>query len=220
MLLRNPAAGDESPPGRLSPRLRLKLRRAPRPLVSLLVSWLGHAAESPASTEPKDVAPESRGGRAISAHIAEAMRAQLPAFKPPPPPPPTPVAEPGPSVPADAPVIMEKVVVIEKKVPTVGEFQILSKAGQAAYLQKQFPGAVVPGPDPLTEATPNYAAQMLRDKIRLERLRDLEETVDTLRATGDIAASNRLKEEMQRALIRRHDWRDERLDRSYNRDRR
>ena len=68
------------------------------------------------------------------------------------------------------PVILEKIVVTEQKVPTMGEFQMLTKAGQAAYLQKQFPGAVVPGPDPLTESTPNYASQMLRDKRRLEAL--------------------------------------------------
>ena len=97
---------------------------------------------------------------------------------------------------------------------------MLTKMGQAAYLQKQFPGAVVPGPDPLTETTPNYAAQMLRDKQRQEKLRSLGENVAAFRATGDKAGSERLEEEMQRALIRRYDWRDERLDRSYDKDRR
>lgn len=97
---------------------------------------------------------------------------------------------------------------------------MLTKAGQAAYLQKQFPGAVAPGPDPLTESTPNYASQMLRDKRRQEHLRKWGEAVETFRATGDLVGSARLKEEMQRALIRSYDWRDERIDRTYNNDRR
>lgn len=108
----------------------------------------------------------------------------------------------------------------DKKAPNMEEFQMLTKAGQTAYLQKQFPGAVVPGPDPLTESTPNYASQMLRDKRRQENLRKWGEAVETLRATGDLAGSARLKDEMQRALMRRHDWRDERLDRAHNNDRR
>lgn len=185
----------------------------------LLVPWLGYAAETPAPSEKKNATPENRSGRAISSHIAEAIRAQLPAFKPAPPPPPPP-AEAGSAGGADIPVILEAVVVSEKKAPTMGEFQMLTKAGQAAYLQKQFPGAVVPGPDPLTETTPNYASQMLRDKRRLETLRHWGDAVATFRATGDITGSNRLKEEMQRALIRSYDWRDERIDRAYNNGRR
>lgn len=111
-------------------------------------------------------------------------------------------------------------VVNEKKVPSLGEFQMLTKAGQAAYLQKLFPGAVVPGPDPLTETTPNYGALMLRDKRRQEALDRWTETVATLRATGDATGSKILKEEMQRSLIRTFDWRDERLDKTYNKGRR
>ena len=182
----------------------------------LLVPWLGYAAENPATPAKKTAAPENRSGGAVSSHLTEAIRARLPAFKPAPPPPP-PAAD---AASADVPIILAKVVVNEQKVPTMGEFQMLTKAGQAAYLPKQFPGAVVPGPDPLTESTPNYASQMLRDKRRLEALDKWSETVATLRATGDLAGSKRLNEEMQRALIRTYDWRDERLDRSYNNGRR
>lgn len=217
---RNLDAADESPLGRLSPNLRVNLRRSPRPLVFLLVPWLGYAVESPAPPKKKAAGEEPQGGSLVSAHIADAIRAQLPAFKPAPAPPPPPAADAGAAGTTDSPIVLERLVVTEAKAPNMGEFQMLTKVGQAAYLQKLFPGAVVPGGDPLTETQPNYASQMLRDKVRQEKLRNLSEAVETYRATGDITGSNRLKEEMQRALIRRYDWRDERLDRSYNNDRR
>ncbi len=182
----------------------------------LLVPWLGYAAETPTPAAKKNEAKESRGGSAAPAHITETIRAQLPTFKPSPPP----AADAGAAATSDVPIILARVVVTEKKAPGMEEFQILTKAGQAAYLQKQFPGAVVPGKDPLDESTPNYAAQMLRDRRRLEARSRLGEAVETFRATGDLAGSARLKDEMQRALLRRYDWRDERLDRAYNNDRR
>jgi hypothetical protein len=188
-------------------------------LVFLLVPCLGYAVENAVPPEKKSAAKESRGGSAVSAHISEAIRAQLPAFKPTPPPPP-PSTEAGAAETGEIPIILERVVVHEEKAPGMSDFQMLTKAGQAAYLQKQFPGAVVPGGDPLTETRPNYASQMLRDKRRQEHLLNFSEAVATFRATGDVAGSNRLKEEMQRTLIRTHDWRDERIDRSYNNDRR
>ncbi len=184
-----------------------------------LVPWLGYAAESPAPAEKKSGAKESRGGSTVPAHISEAIRAQLPVFKPSPPPPPS-ATDAAAAGSTDVPVILAAVIVTEKKAPSMEEFQMLTKTGQAAYLQKQFPGAVVPGPDPLTESTPNYASKMLRDKRRQENLRHWGEAVETFRATDDLAGSARLKEEMQRALMRRYDWRDERLDRAYNNDRR
>jgi len=178
--------------------------------VLLLVPWLGHAAEEPA----KPVRP----GGTVSAHISEAVRARLPGYKPAPPAPPAEaVASPEAG---ERPVILAPVVVTERKAPSMSEFQMLTKAGQAAYLQKQFPGRVLPGGDPLTETAPNYASQSLRDKRRLEHLEKFGEAVTTYRAIGDTAGSKRLKEEMQRALIRSYDWRDERIDRSYNNDRR
>lgn len=102
----------------------------------------------------------------------------------------------------------------------MSEFQMLTGAGQAAYLKKLFPGAVVPGGDPLTETRPNYASLMLREKGRQQNLHALGEAVETFRATGDQVGSERLHDEMQRTLSRQYDWRDERLDRSYNNDRR
>lgn len=179
--------------------------------------WLSYAAENSAPPAKQTGAPADRSGGAVSSHLTEAIRARLPAFKPAAPPAPTPTAD---AASSEVPVILEKVAVTEQKVPTVDEFHLLTKAGQAAYLQKRFPGAVVPGPDPLTENTPNYASQMLRDKRRQESLAKWGETVATLRATGDLAGSKSLREETQRALIRTYDWRDERLDRSYNNDRR
>jgi len=197
----------------------LKLRRPPRPLVFFIVPWLGYAAESPAPAEKKTAPKESRSGNAVSSHISEAIRARLPAFKPVPPPSPSAVDAVAVGN-AEVPVILETMVVTEQKVPAMGEFQMLTMAGQTAYLQKQFPGAVVPGGDPLTDVATNYASQMLRDKRRQEALGKWSEAVTTLRGTGDLAGSKRLKEEMQRALIRTYDWRDERMDRSYNNDRR
>ncbi|MCX6956349.1 MAG: hypothetical protein NTV51_29800 [Verrucomicrobia bacterium] len=188
----------------------MKPRRSPRLLVLLLVPWLGRAEE----TRSKPVRP----GAAVSSHISEAIRARLPAFKPPPPAPPPDAAAAAEG--GERPVILAPVVVMEKKAPTMGEFQMLTKEGQAAYLRKQFPGMVLPGGDPLTEAAPNYASQALRDKRRLEHLAKFGEAVETYRALGDQGGSKRLKEEMQRALIRSYDWRDERLDRSVNNDRR
>lgn len=206
-------------PRRLSPCLCLKLRRPARPLLLFLVPWLGYAAANPAPSTKKSTAKENRGGSALPAHISEAIRARLPAFKSSPPPSP-PAADAAAAGSTEVPVVLEAFVVTEKKPPTMEEFQMLTKAGQAAYLQKQFPGAVAPGPDPLTESTPNYASQMLRDKRRQEHLRKWGEAVETFRATGDLVGSARLKEEMQRALIRSYDWRDERIDRTYNNDRR
>jgi hypothetical protein len=225
---RNPAGGDESPAGRFACRVFVKRLQLPLCVGLLLLPWLSPGAERSAPTEGRSGAKEKRGranetrdGRVVSAHLTEAIRAQLPAFKPVPPASPTPVAaEVGALGKEDGPIILERVVVTEEKAPGMEEFQMLTKAGQTAYLQKLFPGAVTPLKDPLDESTPNFAAQMLRDKRREESLSKWSETIATFRAVGDVTGSNRLKEEMQRALVRSYDWRDERLDKSYNNGRR
>lgn len=116
---------------------------------------------------------------------------------------------------------METVVVTRsKQVPEMTEFSMLTKEGQREYLKKHFPGATPPGGDPLGNTTRNYAAGMLRDQVRLAHLEKLTDLVETFRRGGDPVTSKRVKEEMQRALIRPHDWQTEALDRSYNNDRR
>ncbi len=81
--------------------------------------WLGYASERHAPTENSAVATKRRIGGAISAHISEAILAQLPAFKPPPPP----TAKAAAPEPVDVPVILERVIVTEKQVPRMGEFR-------------------------------------------------------------------------------------------------
>jgi hypothetical protein len=107
-----------------------------------------------------------------------------------------------------------------KKFQSIEGFLILTKSGHTAYLKKTFPGVVVPLRDPLDESTPNFAAQMLRDMRRKESQSKWSEAITTFRAVGDVTGSDRLKEEVQRARIRSYDWRDERLDKSYNSGRR
>ena len=215
---------DESPSRRVSGRYCVKFSRYLRCFLLLAFSWAGRAEERPVSREESltptgkfIVAKEGQETRVMSTRFTQAIRAQLPEFKPAPP---TPAPFVAAAETGDVPIILELVVVTEKKVPKMEEFQMLTKAGQTAYLQKLFPGAVVPLSDPLDESTPNYAVQMLRDNRRKESQRTWGETVATLRATGDEAGSNRLKEEVQRALTRSYDWRDERIDKSYNNGRR
>lgn len=98
----------------------------------------------------------------VSLHLAEAIRAQLPAFKPTPPASPTPVVAAVAAVGKEAvPVVLDWVVVTEKKGPGMDELQMRTKAGPADSLWKRFPGAVVPRRDPLDESTPHCAARML-----------------------------------------------------------
>ncbi len=155
-------------------------------------------------------------GSPLSSHISAAIRAGLPAYAPHAP---TPEKSPAPGS-TEAIVFLPKVVVHGSKVPDGSEWQMLSPLGKADYLRKRYPGFVVPGGDPLTESTPNYASQMRRDDVRKENLAAMEDTVEIYRVTGDLKRSKELKEEMQRALIRAYDWRTERLDRAYNNDRR
>jgi hypothetical protein len=108
----------------------------------------------------------------VSLHLAEAIRAQLPAFKPTPPASPTPVVAAVAAVGKEAvPVVLDWVVVTEKKGPGMDELQMRTKAGPADCLWKRFPGAVVPRRDPLDESTPHCAARMLRDRRRQENQR-------------------------------------------------
>ena len=73
----------------------------------------------------------TRHGRVVSAHRAEAMRAQLPACKPTPPASPTPVVVAVAAGGKEAvPVVMERVVVTEKKVPGMDGLQMLTEAGR------------------------------------------------------------------------------------------
>ena len=186
-------------------RFRLNLSRYPRPL--LLIPYAGFSADAPAG---------SRGNTPTSAHILAAIVAGVPAYVPPAP---SPAATPGPGSTEDI-VFLPKVVVHGSKVPDGSEWQMLSAQGKAEYLKKLYPGFVVPGRDPLDESVPNYAAQMHRDDVRKENLRAMEDAVNFCRSTGDLKRSKVLKKEMQRALIHGYDWRTERLDRSYNNDRR
>ena len=181
-----------------------------------LVVSVGYSADNPSAPQRAAGTAETRSSSPLSTHISAAIRAGLPAYSPPPPPTTTTIV---PGSTEDI-VFLSKVVVNGSKVPGEGEWQMLSKVGHAAFLKKRFPGFVVPGADPLTENTPNYASQMQRDEVRKENLRALEDTVDLCRVAGDLKRSKELKEELQRALIRGYDWRTERLDRSYNNDRR
>ncbi len=149
-------------------------------------------------------------------HISVVIRAGLPTYAPPAPVPEA-VTAPGST---EGIIFLPKVVVHGSKPSGESEWQMVTLRGRAEYLKKRFPGFVVPGSDPLTEHVPNYAAQMQHDEVRKENFRALEDTVNLLRATGDLKGSKELKEEMQRVLIRGYDWRTERLDRSYNNDRR
>lgn len=176
---------------------------------------LGDAAEVPTPDKPAVRAKAPASG--TSSYITEAIRTRLPAFTPLPPPPPVETPVPGS---AEAVVLLAKVIVTEKKTPSMSEFQMLTQAGQRAFLNKEFPGMTVPVGDPLGESTPNYASLALRDKVRQTHIRNLEDTVGLYRFTGDVEGGKKLKEEMQRAVIRSYDWRDERLDRAYNNDRR
>ena len=73
----------------------------------------------------------TRHGRVVSAYRAEAMRAQLPAFKPTSPASPTPVVVAVAAGEKEAvPVVMERAGGTEKKVPGMAELQMLTKAGR------------------------------------------------------------------------------------------
>ena len=119
--------------------------------------------------------------------------------------------------------MLEKVVVNGSKprtFPTFGEWQLLTKAGQTAFLSKRYPGARAPGSDPLTETVPNYAAVMMRDDARHEMIQKLEDVSVLYRLSRDPDGDERLKREIQRSFIRRSDWRTEGMDKSYNNGRR
>lgn len=117
-------------------------------------------------------------------------------------------------------MLMERVIVQGPKLPTFGELQLLTKEQRASLLKKRYPGAVVPMGDPLTETVPNYAATMLRDDQRLEKIKGLTDTAELYRLSGDHEGEKKIKLESQRSLIRRSDWRTEGMDRSYNNGRR
>ena len=147
--------------------------------------------------------------------VTNALRATLPTYNPSPAVPSL-LAKSGPI----APVLMDQMTVTGAKLPTFGEWQLLTPAGQAAYLKKHYPGASVPSGDPMIQSVPNYAAAMVRDDTRRENLRQLHDTADLYRLSGDLKGAKQLKLETQRALLRRPDWRTDGLDRSYNNNRR
>ena len=172
-----------------------------------LIPFAGYSAEAPRPPDlPSALAPKS----------PRPLRPALPTFASAP----TAIDSPVTKFDTEPAVLMDKVIVQGPKLPTFGELQLLTKEQRAALLKKRYPGAVVPMGDPLTETVPNYAATMLRDDQRQEKLKGLTDTAELYRLGGDSEGAKKIKLETQRSLIRRSDWRTEGMDRSYNNGRR
>ena len=166
--------------------------------------FLGQARAEP-TADPS--AEEAAARNQISARIAAAVRATLPAYVAPAAKTPAPVT-PEPGTEATAPVVLEKFTIFGTKVRNFSELELLTPKGRAAYLRKRYPGAGA------------VAGLMLEEDIRLENMARMQRVVENQQKAGDLAGSNDLQKEINRTFMRRTDWRSEDLDRMFNRGRR
>jgi hypothetical protein len=188
--------------------------RIPLSLLALSVAIAtGLAAENEAEASRGDNSSRPRTST-ISPRLSAAIRAKLPEYEP------APDAGKTESGGDDADVVvMNPIFVRERKPPPASQWQFLTESGRAAVLKERHKGATVPGA-PLTESVHNYAMQMNRDEMRLERLAELDDAEAIYRATGYPDDWKNLKKEVLKARMRPKDMRAESMDRSYNNDRR
>lgn len=202
-----------SPPPRLN-------RPLPHALLLCLAPCAGFAADVPA--ERTTATPPAARALATPSPISAAIHDSLPHYQPAPTPPPSQPASAYASGSTEAIILLPKMTVDGSKIPTPGEWQILTPAGKAAFLKKHFAGYVKWGSDAdaVDESKPNAGMQLLRDEKRQENLGWMKDTADAALLVGDKEETRKIKKEMQQALYRAYDWRTEALDRAYNNDRR
>lgn len=151
----------------------------------------------------------------LSGRIAAAVREGLPEFAP--------VKErpPEPAVAGDEDVVlMPKMIVRERKVPRLVPRELLTKDGLAAELRKRYPGASLPGQDPLDSTIPNYAALQLREDERRAALSEWNDIAARVGRAAGREAGGRLRSEIEGAFRRRPDALTEAMDKSANNGRR
>lgn len=128
------------------------------------------------------------------------------------------------AVPIEAPQIKERFegialppfIVKESQLLNLSERELLTKAGMEALLRERYPGASFRGQDPEHSHVPNYAALMYRDDLRLRRMAEFEQLLDSLAKAADPAETKQLKGELQKTFLRGHDWQIEGMDKSVN----
>jgi len=178
-------------------------------LVLLLTAPMGLDADGGESNGTDGRSGDSRRGL-VSPRIAAAIRSSLPDYEPPP------------SHSEDDMtdiVVLDLLTVIEKRPPSATEWDFLTEGGRAAYLKQHYKGAAVPG-DPLSDMVHNYGMLMHREEVRLQRLQELDDNMQTLRTAGYTGGLKELKQEILKARMRPNDWKAESMDKSYNNNRR
>jgi hypothetical protein len=146
----------------------------------------------------------------ISPRLSAAIRAKLPDYAP------TPAASSNDDA-GDTTdvVVLNPIFVRERRPPPATAWDFLTESGKAALLKERYKGASLPGAA-LTNSVHNYAMQMNRDDMRIERLKELDEAEDIYRATGYPDDWKDLKKEVLKARMRPKDMQAESMDRSYN----
>ena len=108
-------------------------------------------------------------------------------------------------------------VVEGSRLPKIPEGGFLTKEGLGEQLRKNYPGASLSGQEPtMNGATPNYAALMHQDDLRLKHMAEFQGALDSMVIAGDLAGAKELKAELQKIFLRKHDWRTEGMDKSVN----
>jgi hypothetical protein len=185
-------------------------RRLPLGLLAFSVAIAsGFAAENEDGAASADSASRSRAGQ-ISPRLSAAIRAKLPDYAP------TPAASSNDDA-GDTTdvVVLNPIFVRERRPPPATAWDFLTESGKAALLKERYKGASLPGAA-LTNSVHNYAMQMNRDDMRIERLKELDEAEDIYRATGYPDDWKDLKKEALKARMRPKDMHAESMDRSYN----
>jgi len=144
------------------------------------------AAPAPRPGESSPPSPK------LSSATSQAIRAGLPAFRPPKPVDPIP----------DDVVVLSKVEVLENKIRLPSPTDVLTKAGREEFLRKKYPHATT---------------FMLGEIQRLEDMKELNDVADTLNLVGRKADSQELRREIRDTFMRRTNPRDEAIDKIYNR---
>lgn len=147
--------------------------------------------QSPSPPSADSIAPPRRQS---SVAISKAIRAGLPNFNPPKPTAPT-AAD-------DDVVLLPEVNVSEDKIRVPSESEVSTKSL---------------GEEVLPNFYAEYTGLIGRDARRLANMKELGELAEDLKMAGRHSDSADLKRDIQKTFIRRPNWKDEAMDKLYNR---